>query len=299
MAARSSSTTVDLSRLAAPIIVEQKPFETILAEMVAQIQTLLPSFDATIDSDPAVKVLQVAAYREVLIRQAAQDGGEQVMVAFATGAQLDHLAALVGVARLVITRADTATGATAVLEDDDALRQRIVLAPEGFSVAGPELAYVFHAKSAAPGVLDSSATSPDPGEVVVSVLSRDGDGTASWSLLDAVEAVVRNPRIRPLGDAVSVRSAEIVPFAIVADLVTFTGPDRALLLASARTRLDAYLANSRKLGRDITRSAIFGALMTEGVQNAVIYEPAADVVCDLTEAAHCTAITLGFGGYGE
>jgi phage-related baseplate assembly protein len=299
MAARSSSTTVDLSRLTAPIIVEQKPFETILAEMVAQVQALLPSFDATVDSDPAVKVLQVAAYREVLIRQVAQDGGKQVMVAFATGAQLDHLAALVGVARLVITPADTAAGTAPVLEDDSALRQRIVLAPEGFSVAGPELAYVFHAKSAAPGVLDASATSPIPGEVVVSVLSRDDDGTASAVLLDAVAAVVTDPGIRPLGDAVSVRSAEIVPFAIVADLITFTGPDRALLLASARTRLDAYLANSRKLGRDITRSAIFGALMTEGVQNAVIHEPAADVVCDLTEAAHCTAITLGFGGYGE
>jgi phage protein D len=34
------------------------------------------------------------------------------------------------------------------METDDALRQRIVLAPEGFSVAGPELAYVKHAKDA-------------------------------------------------------------------------------------------------------------------------------------------------------
>ncbi len=299
MAARSTSTTVDLSRLPAPMIIEHKSFETILAEIVAKVQELLPTFDATVDSDPAVKVLQVAAYRELLLRQAFQDGGKQLLVAFATGPLLDHLAVLVGVARLIITPADPATGAAAVLEDDDTLRQRIVLAPEGFSVAGPELAYVFQAKSAAAGVLDASATSPAPGEVVVSVLSRDGNGTASAELLDAVADVVTNRAIRPLGDAVSVRSATIVEFAIVADLVTFTGPDRALLIASARARLDAYIANSRKLGRDITRSALFGALMTEGVQNAIIHQPAKDVVCDLTQAAHCSAITLGFGGYGE
>lgn len=117
MAATSTSTTVDLSRLRAPIIVEQKTFETIVAEMVAQVQALLPSFDATVDSDPAVKVLQVAAYREMLVRRSFQDGGEQLMVAFATGGRLDHLGALVGVARLVVTPANFNTGA--VYEDDD------------------------------------------------------------------------------------------------------------------------------------------------------------------------------------
>jgi phage-related baseplate assembly protein len=45
------------------------------------------------------------------------------------------------------------------MEADEDLRQRIVLAPESFSVAGPELAYVFHARSAHPDVLDASATS--------------------------------------------------------------------------------------------------------------------------------------------
>ena len=61
MSVRATSTTIDLSRLPAPMIVEQKNFETILAEMIASVQSLLPSFDATIDGDPAVKVLQVAA----------------------------------------------------------------------------------------------------------------------------------------------------------------------------------------------------------------------------------------------
>jgi len=299
MAAISNSTTVDLSRLPAPVIVEQKAFDTIVAEMTAAVQTLLPSFDATIDSDPAVKVLQVAAYREMLIRQAFQDGGEQLMVAFATEERLDHLAALMGVARLVITPANVLTGAGAVYEDDDTYRQRVVLAPEGFSVAGPELAYVKHAKDASADVLDASATSPAPGEVLVTILSRTGDGTAPAALLDSVAGIVRDPAIRPMGDLVTVGSASIIGFAVTATLITFAGPDINLVLATARAKLDAYLAFNRKLGRAIATSGIIAALTVEGVHKVRLDGPLTDIDCDLTEAANCTEILITHGGYAS
>ena len=48
------------------------------------------------------------------------------------------------------------------------------------SVAGPTGAYEFHALSADGDVKDAAATSPAPGEVVVTVLSRTGDG-AAWT----------------------------------------------------------------------------------------------------------------------
>src|SRR5690606_40001523 len=136
----------------------------------------------------------------------------RVMTAYVTGANLDHLAALVGVARLELSPGDPDRGIAPTMESDDALRQRIVLAPEGFSVAGPELAYVFHVESASGDILDASATSPAPGEVLVSVLARAGDGTAGAPLLDAVAAIVNDRSVRPLGDLVTVASADIVEF---------------------------------------------------------------------------------------
>lgn len=294
-----SSTTVDLSRLPPPTVIELLGFDEIVAAMFAKAKELLPSFDAAVDSDPAVKVLQVGAYHEQLIRQACSDAARQVMTAYATGANLDQLGANVGVARLIVTSADQETGADAIYESDDAYRQRIVLAAESFSVAGPELAYVFHAKSASGTVLDASATSPAPGEVLVSVLSGDGDGTADQALLDAVEAVVTDPKTRPLGDAVAVAPAEIVNFAIAATLFTFSGPDSGLVLETARAKLDAYLAASRKLGRDVTTSGIIAALMVVGVQRVVLASPAVDVVCSATQAAWCTDIELTHGGYDD
>lgn len=280
----ASSSSVDLSRLDAPTIVEQLTFDQILADMIARVKLVLPAFDATVDSDPAVKVLQVAAYQVMLIRQSFNDAARQLMVAYATGTRLDHLAALFGVTRL--------TG-----EGDDALRQRVVLAPEGFSVAGPALAYVKHAKDASGDVLDASATTPAPGEVLVSVLSRIGDGTASAELIAAVEAIVKRDDIRPLGDRVTVASAQIVPVLILATLTTFSGPDVSVVLAAARVALDAYLADNRKLGRNINTAGIIAALKVAGVENVRLASPAADVECSLIQAAHAIDIQISHGGY--
>ncbi|WP_373928525.1 baseplate J/gp47 family protein [Sphingomonas aerolata] len=299
MAATSSPSTVDLSRFDPPTIVEQLDYETIFQRKVARVRALLPSFDATVDSDPAVKVLQVATYDEILLRADFNERLQQRLVAYATGSTLDHLGAAIGVARLVVTPANGTTRTVPVYESDDSLRARIVLGPEGFSVAGPELAYVKHAKDASGLVLDASATSPSPGEVLVSVLSTEGDGTASAALLDQVRAIVTDKTIRPLGDLVSVASAEQIPFAVIARLWTFSGPDPALILTAANAKLAHYLADSRKLGRDIPLSGLYAALTVEGVQRVEIVSPAASIVCDLTQAALCTGIDVRHAGYDE
>lgn len=299
MAATSSPTTVDLSRFDPPTIVEQLDYETIFQRKVARVQALLPSFDATVDSDPAVKVLQVATYDEILLRADFNERLQKSMVAYATGSTLDHLGAAIGVARLVVTPANGTTRAAPVYESDDSLRARIVLGPEGFSVAGPELAYVKHAKDASGLVLDASATSPAPGEVLVSVLSVEGEGTASAALLDQVRAIVTDKKIRPVGDLVSVAPAEQIPFAVLARLWTFSGPDPALILTAANTKLARYLADSRKLGRDIPLSGLYAALTVEGVQRVEILSPDASIVCDLTQAALCTGIDVRHAGYDE
>lgn len=291
------STTVDLSRIPAPELVETLAHDAIVAAMTADLAAA--GFDALLPSDPAIRLLHLAAHREELIRQAFNDRARQLFVAFATGAALDHLGALLGVARLVLTPADPDAGTPAVLETDDAFRQRIVLGPEGYSVAGPTLAYVAHARAADPDVLDASATSPAPGEVLVSLLSRTGNGAASPALVTAVTAVLTDPAIRPMGDAVTVASATIVPFAVEASILTFAGPDITVILDAANARLAAYLAESRLVGRDVTRFGITTALGVAGVQNVVLTSPAADVVCDPTEAAHCTAVTVTHGGYAD
>lgn len=295
----STFTAVDLSRLPAPPVVEELSFETIYDELLAALRTMLPDFDATVESDPAVKLLQIMAYRELLLRQRINEAGRAVMPAYAIGGDLDNLAAIVGVTRLVLDEGDAAQGIAPTLESDTDFRRRMVLAPEGFSVAGPEGAYIYHALSADADVLDASATSPSPGDVVVTVLSRVGNGAASGPLLAAVNARVSSEDVRPLTDHVIVQAASIVNYVITAELLTFAGPDGTVVLDEARRRLAAYVEGSHRLGRDITRSGIFAALHSEGVQNVKLTSPAADIVLDRTQASWCSAINVTHAGVGE
>lgn len=289
--------TVDLSRLPSPVLVPSVGLEAERTALIDDLVTRYPDFTATLESDPAIKQIESFAWRVELLRRVADGAARGLLLAFAAGAVLDQLGALVGVVRLVVTPADPENGVAELLESDDDLRQRIALAPASFSVAGPADAYVFFARAADARVAHASAISPAPREVVVTVLARAGDGTAPPDLIAAVADIVNGKPVRPLTDLVTVQSAEIIDFAIDAELTLFVGPDRNLITAAARARLDDYLARSRQLGRDITRSAVIAALHVEGVQR--VETGFEDVVCGPTQAAHCTAITIEVAGYGD
>jgi len=297
----SAFTAIDLSQLQAPAVVEPLDFETIFAAMLADIQARDATFSALVESDPAYKILEVCAYRELLIRQRVNDASRAVMLAYATGTDLDQIGAIFGVARLEITPADpdAIPPVAAVMESDADFRRRIQLSLEGFSTAGPEGAYVFHALAADGDVLDVSATSPDPGEVLISVLSRTGDGTADSGLIAAVETALNAETVRPLTDLVTVQSATIVDFEIEATLHTYPGPDQSVVLAAANAALDAYLASVRRVGLDVTLSGIYAALHQPGVQRVTLIEPTANVEVTNTEAAYCTARTVTIAGVDE
>lgn len=278
----ASSPAIDLSGLPAPSIIDQPDFETRLAAKLASAIAQFPAFIDLVESDPALRLLQADSYDELILAQAFNDAARGMLIAFATGPRLEHLAALFGVERLTD-------------ETDTALRQRLQLAPHSFSVAGPELAYVFHARSADPDVADATAVSPTPGQVVVTVLSASGTGVPSTEVLDAVRAVVAGP-VRPLTDEVIVQAATLVPFAIAAQLTVFAGPDQGLILQTALDSLNAHLAAQRRLGRDVSRSSIIAALHVANVQKVVLSAPVADLEIDPGEIAAVTAIAVTVAG---
>lgn len=291
-------TAIDLSRIAPPDIVEAISFEAVLAAMLADLQARAPEFTALVESDPAYKILEVAAYRETLIRQRVNEGARAVMLAYAGGADLENLAALFGVSRLLISAGDpdAVPPVPIVYESDAELRRRTQLSLEGFSTAGPRGAYIFHALSADADVLDANATSPAAGDVLVTVLSRTGSGAAGSGLLAAVDAALTDDDVRPLTDHVVVASASIVNYAITATLYFYDGPDHAVVLASAQAAAAAYAAAQHRIGRDVTLSGVYAALHQPGVQRVELASPSANVVIGDTQAAWCTAITLTDGG---
>ena len=281
-------TTIDLSRLPSPDAVEVIDHEAIWQTLKADILARAPDAEhvLALESEMIVKVGQAFAYRLMLEANKKNQAVRAVMPAFATGADLDHLGVIVGVARL--------DG-----ELDDDFRRRFVLAPEGYSVAGPAGAYEFHALSADSDVKDAATDSPAPGHVLVTILSRTGDGAASAELVAKVAAVLTADEVRPLTDFVTVQSAGINAYAIEAVVRTYAGPDPSVVMTASRAAVEAFVLDAHRLGRDVNLSSIYAALTVEGVMRVDLAQPAANVVCNGEQAAHCTAITLTWGGVDE
>ena len=289
---------IDLSQLPAPNVIEPLDYETILAERKARLIALHPEEEReavaellALESEPTVKLLQENAYRELLLRQRINEAARAVMIAFANDEDLDQLGANLNVKRLVLDAGDPTAipPVPPTLENNRDYRARIQLAFEGLSVAGPSGAYEYQAISAHPSVLDVSVASPEPVEVVLTILSREAGGQPSQAVLEAVRK--RVDERRPLTDRVTVQAATLLPFSITAVLALRTGPDPAVIRELARQQLAAYVEARHRLGAWITRSGVHAALTVEGVERITL-EGFSEILAAQHQAPHCTGITL-------
>lgn len=297
----SQFTAINLAQVAPPDVIEPLDFEQILAAMLADLLERAPELDAQVESEPFMKLLEVCAYRELQLRARINDAARAVMLPYSTGTDLDNLGALFGVERLLLSPAvpTAIPPMAAVYESDSDFRYRIQLSLEGLSTAGPEGAYIFHALSADGQVLDASAISPTPGEVLITVLSRQGSGVPDATLLATVLAKLSDESVRPLTDYVQVQAATIAQYQVTATLYFYAGPDREVVMANARAALEAYTNSQHRLGLDVTLSGIYAALHQPGVQRVDLASPTANLVVNRQSASYCTAINLTDGGLDE
>lgn len=294
-----SFTAINLDRLPPPQIIEQPDFESIFAARKARLIELAPNLAPALEleSEPLVQLLQEDSYRELILRAAVQDAGAGNLLAFASGAVLDHLASFYGVARQVIQEADASVSPPVeeLLEDDARLRSRVQLAPEGFTTAGSLGSYTFWALSSSPLVKDVAILeTATPGEVRIIVLSTKGDGEPDDELLAQVYETTE-PR-RPLTDNALVEAATVQDYTVTAELILYDGPDAELVRAASLSSVQAFVNEHHRLGHDITIAGLHAALYREGVQDINITAPAATLVIDSDTAAHCTQVTVTVGG---
>ncbi|MFA7597015.1 MAG: baseplate J/gp47 family protein [Novosphingobium sp.] len=263
-----STAPIDLSRLPPPEVLEPLDFEAIRGASLADLQARWEDYDAPLESDPAFKQLLAAAYREMLTRARINDAARSVMLAYATGADLDHIGARLDVARRIL--APATQNSPAVLEGDDEFRARIQIAPEtlphaGFTAAG----YRARALAAAPSVKDVAALRTGGGNVRIVLLGREGDGTVPPDVVTAVSAVLLEDDAVQLTDIVTVRAAEIVPFDLTIHLQIGRGPDPAIVISEADKAARAYAAQRHAIGRTVYARGLEAAAKVGDVEQAI------------------------------
>lgn len=290
----------ELLQLGRPPALAAKDFETLygasLTDMIARLNGAGLSFDMQkFEVDPASALLEAGAYRDMLRRQAIDDAVAETFLGSATDAMLDQRAADYGVVRRVVQFEDPATNTPLIMEDDDSLRLRARLAWEALSVAGPVGAYVFHALDAHPGVLDVNPIGPEtglvqPGEVLVVVQGREGNGVPSDGILDAVAArldayevryasslaSVRTARddqsVRPLGARVTIAAAQPLPYTTTATLYVGSYGDPETIRLAALCNLLAYQESRRRIWREVPVSGRIAALHLTGTDGLPVVE---------------------------
>lgn len=270
-------TIPDLNKLPAPTVVEPLDFEAIYEAHCADLLVRYPAAAEVIalESEPLAKLLQAHAYRELLYRQRVNDAARAYLLAFATGADLDHKGAFYGVPRL--------PG-----EADARYRVRIQLRIRALAGNGTREHYELAAMTASQNVRDAIATQPWPGSVLVQLWLHDtstADATRA-----AVLAALNADDARPLGVPVSVSLARPRAINITAGLVREAGAPTTLL-AQLQAALPAALASYARLGRAVSRSWVTTRLHVEGVVAVRYPDPTAPA--DITPMADDEYPVLG------
>lgn len=313
----------DLSQLPAPDVVDLLDYESLLEERKSAYNGLQPLLiqdgqpvllEATLvqtdtetywkvpvdenaglyyvdlDSDPATRLLQADVYRELLFRNRVNKAAQATMIAYAVGADLDHLAATSGLHRLVVSVATDTTDA--VMESDTALRRRVQYVLEGYARGGSQGWYLLNTLSASGLVKDAFVYSPAPCEIEITILSYEGDGTASAELLATVRDYINQRYSRVLGDLVTVKSAEIIHYSLSAELYFLEGASSNLVVSNIKSAWLSYRADNEQIGRFVAESAVFSKLHQPGVYRAVVSSPVLPVVVSSQQSAYCDGVRL-------
>ena len=193
----------------------------------------------------------------------------------------------------------TVSDGGADVESDDSLRERIAIAPESFSVAGPFGAYRFFTFEASSLVTDVFIDSENPGEVDVYFLQENDLPTPE--VIDIVYNYLSDRSRRPLTDNLFVKIPEVINYNI--DLIYYIAEEDAGEVVAIQNKISQQLTKfiewqKSKIGRDINKTELEYRIRAAGAKRVEIIEPAFTVIAK-NQVAVCENVNAIFGGLEE
>ncbi len=170
----------------------------------------------------------------------------------------------------------------AELETDESLAERVYLVPSSYSVAGPDAAYIYWAKTYNANIGSVKPTSPMPGEAVIYVLMKDGTMPGTETL-KGLEQYLSQNKIRPMTDLVSVKAPTAVNFNLKLTYYINRSdlPSAITIQQEVEKAVDEYIKwQTTVIGRDINPDELRKRIRSAGAKRAEIISPAFTVVGD-------------------
>ena len=180
-------------------------------------------------------------------------------------------------------------------EDDESLRERIHIAPESFSCAGPEGAYIARTKEVSSLIADVAVDSSEPGSVEIYLLMEGGTLPSDQMIADVLEHLSAKT-VRPLNDEVSVHSPNPISYNL--DVQCFIASEDSInaaqIISKAESAVDEFVTyQASKIGRDLNPSKLISLLMNAGVKRVQVNSPTFAVV-DKISVAICSNRQITF-----
>lgn len=160
-------------------------------------------------------------------------------------------------------------------ENDDSYRERVHLAPEGFSAAGPEGAYEHFTKQYSALIQDIRVSSPTPGAVDVRVLLQNGE-LPTQLFLDGLKEHLSAKDKRPLTDNLQTAAPGTNSYNL--DVTYYIKSSdvakEELIKQKVNQAIDDYILWQRsKIGRDVTPDELNALIRIAGAKRSVITAP--------------------------
>jgi phage-related baseplate assembly protein len=291
--------SLDLSLLPPPQAIHPVDYEAVLAarkaDLIARFNAAGIAFDVqSLETDPSIIHQEADAYREILDLQAINDAVAAVLLASASGADLDNLAALVGLRRLTLAPANTTVypPTPAVMESDDDFRARCRIALDATAVGLTGNGYRTIALQAAPSVRDVGLVKKGRGMIDVILLGRAPDGTVSDADVATVNARLQADDGGQLTDIVTVRSVAPLPYDVAVDAVIPPGPAPSIVQAAAQTAIRGAAATLQTIGGRVPTDALIAAGRVPPISKFTLVSPAIDVVAAPDQAPWLRSATV-------
>lgn len=272
-------TLIDLSKLPPPKVIEELSFTQIRDEIRADYLKLMreeyPDADL-FDSDPASKLIDVVAAREVILRQRVNDGAKACLYPFSEDADLDNLVSFFNTEREDLPEIDPETKRLKK-ESNESLRERGLLAFDQFSTAGAPSAYAFHTKKVGIplGLADMKSITPKAGDVQIVLLfsdhtdKLDKEGKVIEGITikrGIIENYLSRDDIKPQTDRLIVDNAKVKKVRVKATIFVPIGVDKGIVTTFAISRLQLYADSRYRIGADIPLSGLYAALTVPNVE---------------------------------
>ncbi|SCM69986.1 baseplate J/gp47 family protein [Desulfovibrio sp. 86] len=201
----------------------------------------------------------------------------------------------------VKSTANTATSALgADVEMDDAFRERIQLAPEAFSCAGPSGAYRALARSAHQDIADVAVWSPEPGSVDLRPVATGGE-LPSEEVLAAVRARMSPDDAVPLNDTVTVAAPDLAFYDLDVEwsLSRTASAMASTVSAAVDAAVESYRIWQRTVpGRDINPTRLISLMEQAGARRVHVKSPIFTKLVP-RQLARETSVTVTFTGVDD